>query len=432
MKRYPAYKDSGVEWIGEFPTIWEMKKIKHLADIIIEKAENSSDSDFKIALENIESYTGKFLNGTGSFEGVGNYFKKGDVLFNKLRPYLAKVIVAPMDGVAVGELLILRSKPESDKFFLLYRMLSKPFISVVDGATYGAKMPRANWDLIGNLKVPVPKNSDQRVISKYLDHKTHLIDTLIEKKQKQIELLQEQRSAIINQAVTKGLNPNVKMKDSGIEWLGEVPEHWLVVPIKLIVETPVTDGPHETPIFLDEGVPFISAEAIKNDRIDFERKRGYISRSDHERFSKKYSPKIGDIYMVKSGATTGNVAVVETEEEFNIWSPLAVVRPDSKKAITDFIFYFMKSKTFFQSVEISWSFGTQQNIGMGVIENIPIALPPLEEQRKIGCFLKNSIKKIDHIISKTEYLIMLIREYRTTLISEVVTGKIDVRDEVIQ
>ncbi len=220
------------------------------------------------------------------------------------------------------------------------------------------------------------------------------------------------------------------MKDSGIEWLGEIPAHWLVLPIKRIVETPVTDGPHETPDFLDDGIPFISAEAIKNDQIDFSKKRGFISQEDHERFSKKYIPKKGDIYMVKSGATTGNVAVVETDEEFNIWSPLAVIRPDFKKAITSFVFYFMKSKSFFQSVELSWSYGTQQNISMGVIENISIVLPPIPEQKSVASFLNRKISKIDHTISGTEKEINLIKEYRTTLISDAVTGKIDVRDEV--
>ena len=114
-----------------------------------------------------------------------------------------------------------------------------------------------------------------------------------------------------------------KYKDSGVEWLGNIPEHWEVIPIKFSLSMPITDGPHETPDLLDDGIPFISAEAIKNDKINFDKKRGYISLEEHKRFSKKYKPKYGDVYMVKSGATTGNVARVQTHEEFNIWSPLA-------------------------------------------------------------------------------------------------------------
>jgi type I restriction enzyme S subunit len=218
-----------------------------------------------------------------------------------------------------------------------------------------------------------------------------------------------------------------RFKDSGVEWLGEIPENWEALAIKRITRIPVTDGPHETPEILDEGIPFISAEAIKNDKIDFGKMRGFISAEDHARFSKKYRPQRGDIFLIKSGATTGNVAFVDTDEEFNIWSPLAAIRPDHKKALTAFVFFFMKSINFFQSIELGWSYGTQQNIGMNVIENIPIALPPLLEQCDISAFLDRETSKIDRLIAKIQESIDRLKEYRTALISAVVTGRIDVR-----
>ena len=191
-----------------------------------------------------------------------------------------------------------------------------------------------------------------------------------------------------------------KYKPSGVDWLGDIPEHWEALAIKRITRIPVTDGPHETPELLDEGIPFISAEAIKNDKIDFGKMRGFISAEDHARFSRKYRPQRGDIFLIKSGATTGNVAFVDTDEEFNIWSPLAAIRPDRKKALTAFIFFFVKSKNFFQSIELGWSYGTQQNIGMNVIENIPIALPPLLEQCAIAAFLDQETGRIDALDRK--------------------------------
>jgi len=212
-----------------------------------------------------------------------------------------------------------------------------------------------------------------------------------------------------------------KYKPSGIEWLGEIPEHWEVLPIKRITVIPVTDGPHETPEFLDDGIPFISAEAIKNDKIDFSKKRGFISAEEHARFSRKYRPQKGDIYMVKSGATTGNVAYVDTDIEFNIWSPLAVIRPNKDKAITPYVFFFMKSRNFFQAIELSWSYGTQQNIGMNVIENLPIVLPPLWEQNSIAAFLDRETAKIDTLIEKKERQIELLQEKRAAIISHAVT-----------
>jgi len=210
-------------------------------------------------------------------------------------------------------------------------------------------------------------------------------------------------------------------KPSGEEWLGDVPEHWKVLAIKFTLAMPITDGPHETPEFVSEGIPFLSAESVKNDRLDFSRKRGFISEEDHARFSKKYVPKRGDVYMVKSGATTGNVARVETDEVFNIWSPLAVLRPHSAHSTTGYIFYYMKSRPFLASVELAWSYGTQQNIGMGVISNLRIALPPLDEQQAIAAFLDRETARIDELIAKKQRLIELLAEKRTALISHAVT-----------
>lgn len=214
-------------------------------------------------------------------------------------------------------------------------------------------------------------------------------------------------------------------KHSGLESYGQIPKHWQVMPIKFSLDMPITDGPHSTPIFYSEGIPFLSAEAVKSDRLNFDQKRGFISIEDHELFSKKYKPKFGDVYMVKSGATTGSVARVQTHQEFNIWSPLAVLRPNSEMTLTDFIFFVLKSKPFFYAVEQSWSYGTQQNIGMGVISNIRIALPPKDEQKKIADFLDYKTTQIDVLITKKETLLFKLKEKRSALISQAVTKGIN-------
>jgi len=166
-------------------------------------------------------------------------------------------------------------------------------------------------DTLNRVYLPLPSKKEQNQIVSFLDQETQKIDNLIAKQEKLIELLEEQRKSIISYAVTKGVNPNAKMKVSGVEWLGEVPEHWTVTAVKRLLEIPITDGPHETPEFVDDGIPFISAEAIFNSKIDFDKKRGFITSAANELYSKKYSPKLNDIYMVKSGATTGKVAIVE-------------------------------------------------------------------------------------------------------------------------
>ncbi|MDP1788254.1 restriction endonuclease subunit S [Nitrosomonas sp.] len=209
-------------------------------------------------------------------------------------------------------------------------------------------------------------------------------------------------------------------KESGVEWLGEVPEHWDVRAIKHIVSIPITDGPHETPNFPDEGIPFVSAEAVSTGVIDFSKIRGFISESDHFRYSQKYLPQVGDIYMVKSGATTGITAIVEVDREFNIWSPLAAIRC-GKRAIPRFILNFMRSKNFQEAVTLNWSFGTQQNIGMGVIENLAVTLPPIPEQQTIAAFLDRETAKIDALIAEQQRLIELLKEKRQSVISHAVT-----------
>jgi type I restriction enzyme S subunit len=186
------------------------------------------------------------------------------------------------------------------------------------------------------------------------------------------------------------------------------------------VSNPITDGPHETPTFLEDGVPFVSAEAVATGVIDFSKIRAFISEEDHLRFSQKYRPQRGDIYMVKSGATTGVTAIVDTDVEFNIWSPLAAIRCRAQ-AMPRFVLNFMRSKNFQNAVTLNWSFGTQQNIGMGVIENLAVALPTTAEQSKIVTFLDHETAKVAALIAEQQRLIGLLKEKRQSVVTRVVT-----------
>ena len=211
-----------------------------------------------------------------------------------------------------------------------------------------------------------------------------------------------------------------KYKDSGVEWLGKIPSHWEVKTLKHIVATPITDGPHETPKFVEEGVPFVSAEAVSSGHIDFSKVRACISPEDNARYSMKYSPRLHDIYMVKSGATTGITAMVENRTDFNIWSPLAVIRC-GPIATPRFVLHFMRSRHFLEAVTLYWSFGTQQNIGMGVIENLACTVPPSEEQKAIATFLDRETANIAALVAEQERLIELLKEKRQAVISHAVT-----------
>ena len=233
--RYPAYKDSGVEWLGVVPGHWRVIPLKWSVRLVTEKA---TEVTHQIALENIEGWTGKWIDSSTEFSGDGIAFQEGDILFGKLRTYLAKVYLSEISGEAVGDFFVLRPESQTPAF-LQKVLLSRPMIETISSSTIGAKMPRVTWDYMGILPIPTPPHSEQMAVARFLDHETAKIDALIQEQQRLIELLKEKRQAVISHTVTKGLDPSVPMKDSGVEWLGEVPEHWeirKITSVRLIFE----------------------------------------------------------------------------------------------------------------------------------------------------------------------------------------------------
>jgi len=218
------------------------------------------------------------------------------------------------------------------------------------------------------------------------------------------------------------LKPYPSYKDSGLRWLERMPEDWQGLPLKRWVATKITDGPHTTPEFQPEGVEFISAEAVQNSRIDFDLRRGFISQALHEGYCEKCRPVRNDVLLCKSGATTGKLAIVETDAEFSIWSPLAVIRADASRLLPRFLFWSLQSDYIQNQIRMTWSAGTQPNIAMSALEVLFLsAATHLDEQRAIASFLDRETGKIDALVAKKERLIELLQEKRTALISHAVT-----------
>jgi type I restriction enzyme S subunit len=234
LKPYPAVKDSGVPWLGETPEHWSVTRLKSAIGNVIEQTAARRRGDLYIALEHVESWTGR-LRPTGpevTFDSQVKRFRAGDVLFGKLRPYLAKVTRAPRDGVCVGEFLVLRPRePDVGAPYVEKLLRSKPFIDAVNSSTFGAKMPRADWQFVGSMQITLPPLSEQAAIVRFLDHADRRVRRYIRAKQKLIKLLEELKAAIIHRAVTGQIDvrtgkPYPRYKPSGVEWLGDVPEHW--------------------------------------------------------------------------------------------------------------------------------------------------------------------------------------------------------------
>ncbi len=425
MSKYSTYKDSGIEWIGEIPEHWDRTKMKYGVNQISER-DTPLREDIKISPENVESNTGVCLNLYSDYDGDGMKFTKGDILFNKLRLYLKKILFTEYDGYSLGEMIVLRTKENLNNKYFYYLIFNQGLIDLLDSQSTGIKMPRVSPETIINSNIPIPSTNEQQQIVAFLDYKTEKIDNLIGHKEKKIELLKEKRTALINHVVTKGLNPDVELKDSGIEWIGEIPIHYQMISIKFLVTTPVTDGPHETPVFVDEGIPFLSVNGVVGNKINFNKVRGYISEELHIEYSKKCKPQRDDVLLVKSGSTTGKSTIVETDLDFNIWSPLCIIRSNPNKIIPRFTFQTFQSRYFRVLIEDNWSYGTQPNIGMNVIENLSIVVPPISEQQQIVDYLDKQTKEIDDLIQLEQQKIELLKEYRQSLISEVVTGKVRV------
>nr|ELR5167660.1 restriction endonuclease subunit S [Providencia rettgeri] len=436
--KYDQYIDSGYEWIGEIPQHWDLVKLGSCLSPVSVK--NSPE----LPLLSITREQGVIERDVDDQESNHNFIpddlsgykklEKGQFGMNKMKAWQGSYGVSKFTGIVSPAYFVFDFTKAINPEFFNWAIRSKLYVSFFGSASDGVRI--GQWDLSKTrMKVipfVLPSEEEQSLIANFLDKKTTQINDAIAIKEQQINLLKERKQIIIQQAVTQGLDPNVPMKDSGVDWIGKIPAHWGCTAVKRLLDIPITDGPHTTPQLHDEGIPFISAEAIKGGEINFDKKRGYINEKDYLLFSNKYTPKVNDIYMVKSGATTGRVAIVRTEMKFTIWSPLAVFRVDKNKLNPLYLYYFLQSYSFLKGVELSWSFGTQQNIGMGVLGNLFALAPPLEEQQLIVNSIEPHFREIDIASEQVYQQIEKLKEYKTTLINSAVTGKIKITPEMVE
>ncbi|WP_221090130.1 restriction endonuclease subunit S [Deinococcus aquaedulcis] len=436
IQPYATYKPSSISWLKEIPTHWDSRKAQYLFTRMQRPTRNEDEvitafRDGQVTLRRLrreEGYT--FAAKEIGYQGV----RKDDLVISAMDAFAGAIGVSDSDGKCSPVYSVCKPASDALPHFYGYMLQNMARTGFITSLSKGIRERSTDFRFseFKVLELPLPPLLEQRAIVAFLDRETVHLDGLIKRKERLLELLEEQRQAVISQAVTRGLNPDVALKDSGVSWLGPVPEGWRRTALKHVLAVPISDGPHETPEAVEDGVPFVSAEAVKNGRLDFSRRWGNISREMHLSYSKKTRVQRNDLLMVKSGNTTGNVALVDTDEEFSIWSPLALIRANQKDLLSSYAYYALRSSFFQINVSLSASYGTQPNIGMGVLGTLPVPLPPTSEQQAIAIYLNVENAKLDALGQKLEQSITRLREYRAALITAAVTGQIDVREATNQ
>ena len=440
---YPAYQDSGVEWLGAIPHGWQTKALRSLAR---EGRTSFIDGDW-IETPFIADHGIRLLQ-TGNV-GVGHYREQGfrfiseatfaelactevmpgDVLICRLADPVGRACLAPDLGcrmITSVDVCILKPAADVLNRFIVYLLSSRQYLGLMEGQCRGGTRDRVSRSFLGAVRVPLPPPHEQSAIAAFLDRETGKIDALVSEQERLIALLKEKRQAIISRAVTKGLDPNAPMKDSGVEWLGEVPAHWEVVPLGRRYEVQLGRMLNEDRAQGDNLRPYLRVFDVQWGHINVDDLPMMDFPSDAQQ---KYLLEAGDLLVNEGGSYVGRSAVWRGEiAECYYQKALHRVRPyDHESDTTAFLYYVMESTT---RLGVFVAGGNQTTIDHLTAEKLRahrFALPPMREQERIAAFLKERIGEVDALTTEAERAIALLKERRAALISAAVTGKIDVR-----
>lgn len=439
LKPYPKYKDFGIEWIGDVPEGWNVCKLNLFGRLKGGFAFKATDFTYEgipvVRMNNLKRGTLDFSNAAFVPQSVAPQefcLNTGDILWGMSGSIgetgslgnFARVREDDLPALLnqrVGKFVLNQKRLNS--FFWEYYIQTNAFYEQIIIFSTGTAQFNVSSEQVESCSISLPPLSEQQAIAAYLDRETAQIDALIAKKARSIELLREKRQAMITHAVTKGLNPNAKMKDSGIEWIGEVPEGWAVKKLKLF--TKVKDGTHETPEYVDEthdSIPLVTSKDIVNGEISFENTK-FISKRDFLKINIRSNVSKYDVIMPMIG-TIGNPAIVYTDREFSIKNVALFKTDDLLDA--KFLQFFLTSGCIKAQFEHVNRGGVQQFVSLDILNNVYIVVP--SDIEPLVSHIEQYALKIDNLIAKIERSIELLKEKRQALITAAVTGKIDVRE----
>lgn len=437
MKKYSEYKDSGVEWIGDIPKHWEVKRFKN----IIESIKNGTsaqqvDYDTNYKVTRIESISNGIINyekvgNIEGFKGIEQYrLNKGDILFSNINSLEIVGNIAIYEGdenlYSGMNLLRIIAKKDINKKWLYFLIKSKYFKKSIESvAKHAINQVSVSTTNLKSIDVCIPTKQEQDKIANYLEKKDKQIETLISKKEELIETLKVSRTKLISETVTKGLDKDVPMKDSGVKWIGEIPSHWEISKLKFNTNKDFMYGANESGEDMQENQPrYIRITDINEDG---NLKNDTYITLDYKK-AKPYILEDKDILFARSGATVGKTFLYSKSEcDLACFAGYLIkFAANRNKCKPEYIYYYTQSKMYEEFININISQATIQNVSAEKYKNLYNPLPPLAEQDEIVKYLDNKTSKIKNLIIKVEEQIDVLKKAKQKLITEVVTGKIDV------
>ena len=449
MNRYSKYKESDVEWIGPIPQNWEVRKIKSAHSDLIggvwgnEPEGNENDfycirvADFNYAQLAISTIK-LTLRNIQLRESDKRILRTDELLIEKSgggeKTPVGRTVIfhSEMPRRSVTSNFVSKFKAKLDSCFPRYLLYCLSFLYGIGITRRHIKqstgLQNLDIDSYFQERIPFPSLIEQTQIAAFLDRKTGQIDELIRVKVRKVELLREQRTALINQAVTKGLAPNVEMKPSGVEWIGEIPKDWEVTRLKYICEL-IVDCEHKTAPSQETGYPLIRTSDIGIGHLILD-SVNRVSEETYHKWSKRTIPQSGDLILARE-APVGNVAIIPKDFKVCLGQRTVLIRPDKNKVCSVFLVYLMLGDETQARLLEHATGSTVHHLNMSDIRSLELPrLPSLRTQRKIASFLDRKTQQVDKLVSEEQRSIELLKEYRQSLISDAVTGKIDVICEV--
>lgn len=416
---YPQYKDSGIESLGEIPSHWDVTRLPYV--IFENNAGEVIDKNFWGDGSELLYTCAKqpLLSDFRDFPARKRIGANDLLLTRNGTPY----VHLPSEGAIYSNVVQRVSLiPGIDRKF----MRSALDVATRDLVGYGVSIASFNYEMWAALRIPLPDYEEQTQIARFLDHETARIDALIEEQQRLIELLKEKRQAVISHAVTKGLDPTVPMKDSGVEWLGEVPAHWEITQVKRRCDL-ITDGAHISPETENGVYCFVSTRDVSDEGIDFEGCLRTSADSYEYLVRTGCQPEVGDVLFSKDGTIGRTIVVGEGSPEFVVASSLIIIRPSREELLPSYLDFLCQSWVVSQQVDGFVKGAGLPRLSIQNLTKVVGVFPPLEEQVLIADFLQVQSVTARQLTSEALRTMELLKERRSALISAAVTGKIDVR-----